>query len=121
MNGDILIVDDSKTMRELLRLHLSDAGYTVVQAEDALQAGRILLEKHFDLVICDIDMPYMTGIELVIALKADRTVPDTPVVFLSSNVDASTGMKAGAVRYLVKPVTKDKLLEAVATHLKRRS
>ncbi len=76
----ILIVDDDKSMLQLLTLHLSNAGYKVLTAEDAVVAGRHVLKTRPDLIIADVSMPYMDGYELVAALKADSATRDIPVV-----------------------------------------
>jgi two-component system, OmpR family, response regulator len=60
MAATILAVDDDECLRELLYLHLSDAGYQVLLAEDAIIAGRFLLQQKVDLLIADIEMPFMT-------------------------------------------------------------
>src|SRR5947209_19179880 len=76
----ILVVDDDKSMLELLKLHLSNAGYDVVTEEDAVVAGRHVFEAAPDLIIADVSMPYMDGYELVRALKADSATRDMPVI-----------------------------------------
>jgi two-component system, OmpR family, phosphate regulon response regulator PhoB len=65
-------------------LHLANAGYEVVTAEHAIAGGKALLVQSPDLIITGINMPDMTGIEFVAALRADRTIPPIPVIFLSS-------------------------------------
>ena len=103
-------------MRHVMRIHLSDAGYQVEQAEDAIQAGHAILKRPPDLIICDVNMPHMTGIEFVSTLKSDKSIPEIPVIFLSSYEDGhAAGMRAGASLYLTKPITKEKLLTAVAS------
>lgn len=69
--GLVLVVDDDPIMRELLKLHLVNAGYRVVVAEDGIAGGYAVLRNSPDVVIVDVDMPYMTGYELVEALKND--------------------------------------------------
>jgi len=111
----ILIVDDDKSMLDLLKRHLSNAGYKVLTAEDAVVAGRHVLKTPPDLIIADVSMPYMDGYELVAALKADSATRDIPVVFLTSRDDvADYAKQLGAVAYLHKPVLADRLLEIVA-------
>ena len=120
MTRRILIVDDNRMMRHVMLLHLREAGYEVEAAEDAIQAGHSVLKHPPDLIVCDVDMPHMTGFEFISALKQDRTLPNIPVIFLSANDDGhAAGMNAGAQLYLTKPVTKEKLLEAVALNLKK--
>jgi two-component system, chemotaxis family, chemotaxis protein CheY len=110
----VLVIDDARTVRELLKLHLSNAGYDVLAAEDALAGGRMVLAHAPDLIIVDVNMPYMNGYELVEALKADAATRDIPVVFLSSNADLPERSKElGAAAYLPKPVSADRLLDVV--------
>ncbi len=72
----ILVVDDARATRELVRLHLTNAGYEVKTAEDAIVAGRQALEKPPHLIITDIDLPYMSGLQFVAALRDDPAVAD---------------------------------------------
>ena len=114
----ILIVDDDESLRELLRMHLSAAGYDVQLAEDAIAAGYLVLRSPPDLIICDVNMPYLDGFDFVAALKADKSVPDIPVIFLTSVEEGDhRGRGLGAVGYLTKPVRADRLLALVAAHV----
>jgi len=118
MAARILVVDDDDSLRELLRLHLSSAGYEVMVAADAIAAGYIVLKAPPDLIITDINMPHMDGFEFVAALKADPSVPDIPVIFLTSVDDGDArGKELGAVGYVTKPVRADRLLSLVAQHV----
>jgi two-component system chemotaxis response regulator CheY len=115
----ILVVDDDEGIRELLRLHLANAGYDVVMAEDAAVAIRAILDRVPDLIIADVNMPYLSGFELVEALKGDRTVPEIPVMFLTASSDAGErATELGAVKCLFKPLRADVLLSAVERALK---
>jgi CheY-like chemotaxis protein len=111
----ILVVDDAKFSRELLRLHLSNAGYEVETAEDAIDAGRRVLRDPPHLIITDVNMPYMSGTEFIAALRADDEVPDIPVIFLSAN-ESKDGeeRQLRAAAWLRKPVSAERLLEVVA-------
>src|SRR5882672_1734518 len=91
MAASILVVDDDESIRELLRLHLSAAGYEVHVAADAIAAGHLVLRSPPDLIISDISMPYMNGFEFVEALKADQSLPYIPVIFLTSMEDGCQG------------------------------
>ena len=118
MPATILVVDDDQNMRDLLRLHLTSAGYTVHVAEDAIAAGYIVLRSPPDLIISDVNMPHLDGFEFIEALKADKSVPDIPVIFLTSEEEGSQRGKAlGAVGYITKPVRADRLLQLVAQHV----
>jgi CheY-like chemotaxis protein len=118
MAARILVVDDDPDLLGLLRLHLSTAGYEVRAAEDAIRAGYMVLAEPPDLIITDVRMPHMDGFEFVAALKADSSVPDIPVIFLtSSDDDYDRGKALGAVGYITKPVRADRLLALVAEHV----
>jgi len=118
MAANILIVDDDESIRELLRLHLGAAGYDVQVAEDAIVAGYMVLRSPPDLIISDVNMPHMDGFEFVAALKADKSLPSIPVIFLTSHEEGDhRGKSLGAVGYVTKPVRADKLLALVAKHV----
>ena len=84
--GRILLLEDSAEVRILLERRLANAGYEVLTAEDAVEAGKLVVQKAPALIIADIQLPYMSGDEFVAALRADPAVRDIPVIFLS--VDA---------------------------------
>jgi DNA-binding response OmpR family regulator len=84
----ILIVDDDPCLLGLLRLHLQNAGYCVHVAEDAVVAGRMLLSCPPDLLIVDVNMPYMDGLEFVRAVKSEERLAHIPVIFLPINAEA---------------------------------
>jgi CheY-like chemotaxis protein len=117
MAKSILIVDDDQSLRELLRLHLSSAGYEVRTASDGIEAGYAVLKSPPDLIITDVNMPHMDGYEFVEALKSDKSLPAIPVIFLTSLDEHDRGKALGAVGYITKPVRADKLLAKVAEHL----
>src|SRR5688572_2997783 len=114
----ILVIDDDEYMRDLLRLHLSNAGYEVLLAEDAVVAGHSLLRQRPDLILLDVEMPFMNGLEFATALKADPAVSDIPVVFVSSRDDCEDRAKElGARAFLRKPLFADHLLATVAGYV----
>ncbi len=117
MATSILVVDDDQSLRELLRLHLSSAGYEVSTAADGIEAGYAVLKSPPDLIITDVNMPNMDGYAFVEALKADKTLPKIPVIFLTSMDDFERGRELGAVGYITKPVRADRLLAVVAEHI----
>jgi CheY-like chemotaxis protein len=118
MAATILIVDDDESIRELLRLHLSNAGYSVNVAEDGIAAGYLVLRSPPDLIISDVNMPHMDGFEFIAALRADKSLPSIPVIFLTSMEEGDhRGKELGAVGYLTKPVRSDRLLSLVAEHV----
>jgi CheY-like chemotaxis protein len=118
MAATILVIDDDASILDLLRMHLSAAGYEVHVASDAIAAGYLVLRSPPDLIISDINMPHMDGFEFVAALKADTTLPRIPVIFLTSDDEGDErGKELGAVGYLTKPVRADRLLQLVAKHV----
>ena len=118
MAARILVVDDDESLCELLRMHLSAAGYEVSTANDAISAGYQVLKNPPDLLLTDVNMPHMDGFEFVAALKADTTLPRIPVIFLTSSEEGDErGRQLGAVGYLTKPVRADRLLALVAQHV----
>ena len=118
MASKILVVDDDESLCELLRMHLASAGYEVSTAADAISAGYQVLKNPPDLILSDINMPHMDGFEFVAALKSDSTLPNIPVIFLTSMEDGDhRGKELGAVGYLTKPVRADRLLALVAQHV----
>ena len=118
MPARILVIDDDESILQLLQMHLSAAGYEVQVAADAIIAGYMVLRGRPDLIITDVNMPHMDGFEFIEALKADKTIPDIPVIFLTSVEEGDHRGKAlGAVGYVTKPVRADRLLQLVAKHV----
>ncbi|MBE5942119.1 MAG: response regulator transcription factor [Lachnospiraceae bacterium] len=114
----ILVVDDAKEIRELLRIILSEAGYEVVLAQDGIEA----LEKFDDsihLVLLDVMMPFCDGIDACMQIRKQAEVP---ILFLTSKSDESDlieGFEAGADDYLVKPFSCTELMLRVKALLRR--
>ena len=114
----ILVVDDSLTVREVQRHLLAGRGYAVVTAVDGMDGLSAARSGEFDLIITDVDMPRLTGIELTRQVKADPGLGQTPVMIVSykeRDEDRLAGLKAGADYYLAKSGFRDQaLLTAVA-------
>jgi DNA-binding response OmpR family regulator len=118
----ILIIDDDVGFRDLLRIHLSSAGYEMQVAEDGVTGGRALLAQAPDLIVSDVNMPFLDGFELLSLLRADASTASIPVILLSGRSDGDTMARAvelGAADFLTKPVTRDQLLESVEACLAR--
>ena len=114
----VLVLEDSTAIRELLVLHLTNAGYEVLEAEDAVVAGQLVLQAPPDLIIADIKLPYMSGIEFIAAHRTEPGLRDIPVVFLSSRDQYDErARELRAAAYLTKPVTVERLLEVVALYV----
>lgn len=110
----VLVIDDDVVIRSLVKLHLANAGYDVTTAGDAIEGGHSAIRTSPDLIICDVNMPYMDGYEFLAALKSDPLTRQIPVVFLTVRDDvADHAGKLGAAAYLKKPVIADRLVEIV--------
>ena len=116
-NKRILVVDDSLTVRELERKLLGNWGYEVEVALDGMDGWNAVRGGNFDLVVTDIDMPRLDGIELVKLIKRDLTLKTVPVMIISykdREEDRRRGLDAGADYYLAKGSFHDEtLLHAV--------
>ena len=121
--GRILVVDDLKTNRDLLARRLRRDGHTVVKARSAAAALDILRDAEFDLMLLDILMPGMNGIELLRRIKADPNLHDVPVLMISGLNEESAVLKCiaeGAEDYLPKPVDTVLLRARIQACLERR-
>ena len=117
----ILIVDDDTAVRELLKLHLVGEGYDVRLADDAIVAGRSLRESPPDLMLVDIAMPYMDGIDFVATVKSEAAAPDVPIVFITGNAEVMSRAQALGAPCLKKPFSAAQLLEVVRRELEMRA
>ena len=120
----ILIVEDSPTMRALLSSALEelDTPVKVTEAENGFAALRCLPRESFDLVVTDINMPDINGLELVSFVKSNEAYKSIPLVIVStegSERDRDKGVSLGADAYLVKPFEPETLREVVADLLQR--
>ena len=112
----ILAVDDSASMRQMVVFTLDSAGYDVVEAVDGQQAVDIAKNESFDLVLSDINMPVMNGIELVKQLRQLEAYKYTPILMLTTETSSDrkmAGKGAGATGWVVKPFNPDKLLATI--------
>ncbi len=113
----ILLIDDNDSLRDILMFTLAGAGYDVVEAADGRQGIRLLEERSVDLVITDIMMPDLDGIETIIRMR--RSHPDLPVITMSGDVKRNASLylgitaKLGAVHTLHKPFSSTLLLKVV--------
>jgi two-component system, chemotaxis family, chemotaxis protein CheY len=116
MNLTVLTVDDSRTMREMLRAALASAGFEVLQAEDG-QAGLELLEGETpDVIVTDINMPRLDGFGFIEGVRRDPRHRATPILVLTTEGDAekkNRGRQAGATGWIVKPFDPASLVAAV--------
>ena len=111
----ILVIDDDTSMLRYLKQHLQNAGYAVLLAEDGIVGAQLVLNASPDLILVDVEMPYLSGYELVEALKADPATRHLPVVFLTADKQVEERTRQlGAEAYIKKPVNVNQLLEVVA-------
>ena len=114
----ILVVDDFSTMRRIIRNLLKELGYTNVdEAEDGRVALQKLRASHFDFVVSDLNMPIMTGFELLDAIRADAALKTLPVLLVTAEAkkeDIVTAARSGASGYIVKPFSKATLEEKIS-------
>lgn len=112
----VLSVDDSKVMRDLISSVLTEQGHEVVTAEDGMQAMEVARGQNFDLVLCDINMPGMSGISLVSKLRRLEHLKFTPIIMVTtetSDYKKEKSKGSGASGWLAKPFTPDRLINAV--------
>jgi len=108
--GRILIVDDEESLRRVIGRMLTADGYDVAMAADGEAAAQALVDGSFDVVLSDIDMPRMTGVQLLETVR--QRDQDVPVVLMTGNPDLRTALQAvahGALQYLIKPINSQEL------------
>ena len=121
MIKNILIVDDSASMRQLVAFALEDAGYDVVQAVDGEDALSKASQSRAEMVITDLNMPKLDGIGLIRQLREKSEYKFTPIVMLtteSQDTKKNEGKQAGASGWIVKPFTPDQLIGVVRKFVK---
>jgi len=122
MSHSILIVDDESNIRETLKLFLKDEGYNAEEASDGEEALSLLNQKDYDIVITDLNMPKIDGIELI--KKGSSISPDTFFVVMTAYASVKTAIEAlrlGAYDYLLKPIEFEDLLIRIKRLLKYKS
>lgn len=122
MKSRILVVDDEESIREFLEIMLKKDGYEVTTAEDGLKAKEILAKKSFDMVISDMQMPHVTGIELLKHVK--ENFPDLVFMMITAFGTTETAvdaMKMGAYDYVTKPFKIDEVRMNIANALRSKN
>lgn len=112
----ILIAEDEADIRELIKITLSFGGFEVVAAEDGRRAVELAQLGPYDLIMMDVQMPYLNGYEACREIKKIPTLRDVPVVFLSAKGQSSEvreGLGAGAIDYMLKPFAPDELITRI--------
>jgi len=114
---NILIVEDSKAIRSMIRVALEEVGgFITAEAGNGFEALKTLPTRQFDLIITDINMPDINGLELIGYVKSNPTYRDIPLIIVStekSEEDKKRGMALGAAGYVVKPFKKEELVAMV--------
>ena len=112
----VLTVDDSRTMRDMLHLALSEAGYNVVQAVDGLDGLEVLQGANPDVIVTDINMPRMDGFGFIEGVRKDSKYRAIPILVLTTESDAAKKARAraaGATGWIIKPFNPVKLVDAL--------
>jgi CheY-like chemotaxis protein len=120
MAKQILVVDDSATVRKFVSVSLGMQGFNVVTASDGMDALEKLPMGKFDLVITDLNMPNMDGFELIKALRSNNEYYEIPIIILTSlsdPVNKDAGMQLGVSSYLIKPFSLEKIQYEVSKYI----
>lgn len=115
----ILIVDDEKDIRDLVKIYLQNEGYQVLVAGTGLEAIKLIEEKKIDLIILDVMMPVVNGIDACMKIRQNHNIP---IIMLSAKVediDKILGLSVGADDYLAKPFNPLELIARVKAQLRR--
>jgi two-component system chemotaxis response regulator CheY len=118
----ILVVDDDKTTRKMLYLILKTKGYDVVTAENGMDGLQKLGLEQINLILTDMNMPYMDGIEFTKQVRANPDFSDIPIVMLTTEADEEEkqrAYKAGVDDYLVKPATAEQIVDSMKKIMKK--
>ena len=119
----ILIVDDNETNRDILRTRLGPQGYELLEAADGEETLKVVRERQPDLILLDVMMPKIDGIEVCRRIKADPALPFVAVILVTAKADTKdvvAGLEAGADEYLTKPVDQAALVARVKSMLRMK-
>ena len=120
MSKVVLVVDDSESIRKFVAFALRAMGYSVLTAQDGLDALEKMLRARVDLVITDLNMPKLDGFGLVRAIRQDREQGQGPIIILSSlssKQEMDQGRQLGADAYLTKPFDQKRIQSEVSKYL----
>jgi len=110
--GKVLVVDDDMINRKLLSVLLKKAGHSVIEAENGMEAFNIIKNEPVDIVLLDIIMPVMDGIDLLKLLKSDDTHSNIPVAILTTDdTRKNEALSLGACSVLIKPIKESEIVE----------
>jgi two-component system chemotaxis response regulator CheY len=116
MTQTVLTVDDSKTMRRMLKMTLEEGGYRVIQAEDGLDGLKVLETELPDVIVTDINMPNMDGFGFIDAVRAQGRFAGIPILVLTTESDRALkdrARAAGATGWITKPFEHTRLVDVV--------
>ncbi|WP_300902369.1 response regulator transcription factor [uncultured Clostridium sp.] len=119
MNKNILIVDDDENIRNLLGIYLENEGFSFIKASNAKEAIKIIENKKIDLILLDIMMPHMDGIEACMKIRKEKNMPIIMISAKSEDMDKIHGLTAGADDYITKPFNPLELIARVKAQLRR--
>lgn len=119
MNASILVVDDEKEIRDLLEINLRNEGYKVIKAENGNEALVILAQEKIDLIVLDIMMPGIDGIEVCRKVREKMNIPILMLSAKSEKMDKIQGILTGADDYIVKPFDSLELIVRIKALLRR--
>ncbi|MCD2501969.1 response regulator transcription factor [Clostridium sp. NSJ-145] len=119
MKETILIVDDDKNIRNLLGVYLENEGFKIIKAESAYIAIDVLKEENIDLILLDIMMPQLDGIEACMKIREENNMPIIMISAKSEDMDKIHGLTAGADDYITKPFNPLELIARVKSQLRR--
>ncbi len=117
MSKTIMVIDDSASIRQVVKFTLSTAGYNIIEACDGKDALNKIIGQRINLIVCDVNMPNMDGITFLKSLKSLPSHKFTPVIMLTTESQESKkqeGKLAGARAWVVKPFKPEQMLEAVS-------
>lgn len=119
----ILVIEDNLAFRDLLRLHLRQAGHTVQTAQDPEEGLRSLIETPPELILLDLDLPYLSGFEVLEALRSDPASRKIPVIIVTGHAEEEVNERCrtiGIEGFLTKPFKGEHLIQAIAKALAAR-
>ena len=119
MKGCILIVDDDENIRNLLSIYLENEGFKTIKVDNAKNAIEIIEEKNIELVLLDIMMPQIDGIEACIKIRQNKKMPIIMISAKSEDMDKIHGLTAGADDYITKPFNPLELIARVKAQIRR--
>lgn len=119
MNHTVLIADDEKEIRDLLRLYLENEGYRIIEASDGMEAVNAVKEKHPDICLLDIMMPGKDGLSVLKEIRDESNIPVIMISAKTADVERILGLNLGADDYIPKPFNPLEVAARVKSNLRR--